>query len=241
MIRLPGYPLFLAVCFKLFGIENYFAPALIQIVLELLGCLLLADFAARIAPPGFAPGARHATLWLAALCPFTASFAVAPLAESLTLFSLALAHVGHGPLRRPADSGPAPSGSPSPSPTLPCFARTAPWQPLRLRRRSFLPFGRAMILQSCPSPRLLRMAVVCALLALAPFTVWTWRNWQAFHVFQPLAPRLATDPGEDPHLGWERWIKILVSRLGFNLRCLLERARRHARHEQASEPRIRLP
>jgi hypothetical protein len=28
-----------------------------------------------------------------------------------------------------------------------------------------------------------------------------------FHVFQPLAPRLATDPGESPNLGWERWVK----------------------------------
>lgn len=51
------------------------------------------------------------------------------------------------------------------------------------------------------------MGIVCALLALAPFAVWTWRNWTVFHVFEPLAPRLATDPGEDPHRGWERWVK----------------------------------
>jgi hypothetical protein len=51
------------------------------------------------------------------------------------------------------------------------------------------------------------MAVVCALLALMPFAAWSWRNWKVFHVFQPLAPRLATDPGEDLHLGWERWVK----------------------------------
>jgi hypothetical protein len=51
------------------------------------------------------------------------------------------------------------------------------------------------------------MALVCVLLALAPFAAWTWRNWQVFRVFEPLAPRLAIDPGEDPHLGWERWVK----------------------------------
>ena len=28
LIRLPGYPLFLAACFRLFGMENYFAPCL---------------------------------------------------------------------------------------------------------------------------------------------------------------------------------------------------------------------
>lgn len=51
------------------------------------------------------------------------------------------------------------------------------------------------------------MALVCVVLALAPFVAWAWRNWQVFHVFEPLAPRLAMDPGEDPHLGWERWVK----------------------------------
>ena len=44
LIRLPGYPLFLALCFRLFGMENYASAALLQIALELLGCWLLADF-----------------------------------------------------------------------------------------------------------------------------------------------------------------------------------------------------
>jgi hypothetical protein len=51
------------------------------------------------------------------------------------------------------------------------------------------------------------MTLVCILLALAPFVLWTARNWQTFHVFEPLAPRLANDPGEDPYPGWERWTK----------------------------------
>jgi len=44
LIRLPGYPLFLAACFGLFGIDNYVAVAYVQIGLELLGCLFLAGF-----------------------------------------------------------------------------------------------------------------------------------------------------------------------------------------------------
>ena len=91
LIRLPGYPLFLALCFRLFGMENYFAAPCVQIVLELLGCLLLADFARRIAPPALKSGAALATLWLAALCPFTASYTVVPLSETPTLFVIALA------------------------------------------------------------------------------------------------------------------------------------------------------
>ena len=51
------------------------------------------------------------------------------------------------------------------------------------------------------------MALVCALLALTPFAAWSWRNWQVLHVFQPLAPRLATDPGADTHPGWEAWVE----------------------------------
>jgi hypothetical protein len=51
------------------------------------------------------------------------------------------------------------------------------------------------------------MAVVCALLALAPFGAWAARNWKVFHVFEPLAPRLANDPGEATYPGWERWVK----------------------------------
>jgi hypothetical protein len=55
--------------------------------------------------------------------------------------------------------------------------------------------------------KLVRLGLVCAVLVLLPFSVWTWRNWRVFHVFEPLAPRLATDPGEDPHPGWESWVK----------------------------------
>jgi hypothetical protein len=54
---------------------------------------------------------------------------------------------------------------------------------------------------------MVRMGVVCGLLVLAPFAVWTARNWRVFHVMEPLAPRLATDPGESTYPGWERWVK----------------------------------
>jgi hypothetical protein len=91
LIRLPGYPLFLALCFRLFGVDNYTAVSYIQIGLELAGCLLLADFVRRIAPNGINEGAAQGTLWLAALCPFTAAYAVAPLTETPTLFAIALA------------------------------------------------------------------------------------------------------------------------------------------------------
>jgi hypothetical protein len=55
--------------------------------------------------------------------------------------------------------------------------------------------------------RLAQMGLVCILLALAPFGVWTVRNWKVFNVFEPLAPRYANDPGENFYPGWQRWVK----------------------------------
>ena len=63
------------------------------------------------------------------------------------------------------------------------------------------------VVNRVPAMRFSRMAAVCVLLALAPFAVWTARNWRVFHVFEPLAPRLAADPGESGNPGWERWVK----------------------------------
>jgi len=40
-----------------------------------------------------------------------------------------------------------------------------------------------------------------------PFVPWAARNWSVFHVFEPLAPRYATDPGEATNPGWQHWIK----------------------------------
>jgi hypothetical protein len=201
LIRLPGYPLFLALCFKVLGMENYASAACVQILLELLGCLLLAAFVRRIAPTGLARGAGLATLWLAALCPFTAIYAAEPLTESLTLFALALALWAvarfHG---RPAWS----------AALLFTFAVSF----AALLRPDGALVGVALAPAMLPAfkgsrsfSRVLRMALICTLLALAPFAVWTARNWHVFHVFEPLAPRYANDPGEDPHLGWESWIK----------------------------------
>ena len=209
LIRLPGYPLFLALCFRLFGMENYVSAAWVQIALELAGCLLLVDFAGRIARrsgTGFSRGAAHATLWLAALCPFTAVYAAEPLAESLTLFVMALALWSAARFRDRPGWGPAlwftfavsyaallrPDGA------LVGVA-LAPALLIGLKRGD----GAGAI----STRKLARMAVVCLLLALTPFAVWTWRNERVFHVFEPLAPRLANDPGENSHPGWERWMK----------------------------------
>ena len=220
LIRLPGYPLFLALCFRLFGMENYASAAWVQIALDLAGCLLLADFARRIAPTslktgapgdgslslGWKTGAAHCTLWLAALCPFTAVYAAEPLTEAPTLFVLTLALWSAARFRERPGWGPALTFTFAvayaallrPDGALAAVA-LAPALLFGLKREG----GRGAI----PSRKLIRMAVVCLLLALAPFAAWTGRNWAVFHVFEPLAPRYANDPGQPAFPGWERWVK----------------------------------
>ncbi len=198
LIRLPGYPLFLAACFRLFGMDNYGAAVYVQIVLELLGCLLLAEFVRRIA----SPGAALATLWLSALCPFTASYAVAPLTETLSLFAIALALWAVGRFHARPGWG------------------SALWFTFAVTFAALLrPDGTLVGVALAPAlvvamrsgvvarTKLARMAVVCVLLALVPFAVWTARNWRVFHVFEPLAPRYANDPGQGTDPGWQRWVK----------------------------------
>jgi hypothetical protein len=85
--RLPGYPLFLAACFRLFGVDHYRAVMYVQLAADLLTCCLAAALAGRL----FGRRARLPVLWLAALCPFTASYVAAPLTETLVLTTIALA------------------------------------------------------------------------------------------------------------------------------------------------------
>ena len=86
LIRLPGYPLFLAACFRVFGVDRYVAVMYVQGLLDLFTCLLVAALARRL----FGQRAGLAALWLSALCPFTAAYVAAPLTEILTLFTIAL-------------------------------------------------------------------------------------------------------------------------------------------------------
>lgn len=202
LIRLPGYPIFLAVCFRVFGVDNYTAVAWLQIALELIACLLLADFVRRI----WSSRAGLNALWLAAMCPFTAVYSSAPLTESLTFDAICLALWG---LDRYLSGVGRPrvrlgwlaifTGAVSsaallrPDGALLAFAL---WPALLLAGRSGRPFKRNI-----------SVALVCGVVSVLPFVIWTGRNWSTFKVFEPLAPRYANDPGEDPHLGWQHWVK----------------------------------
>lgn len=206
LIRLPGYPLFLAICFKFFGTENYASAVWAQIVLDLAGCLLLADFVRRIAPARLSAGAAHCTLWLAALCPFTAIYAASPLTEGPTIFAIVLAMWCAAVFQENPGWPPAlgftfavtfaallrPDGA------LVALAFVPSLLIIVARRRNEVLHVRGGVV---------RMLATCILLAATPFAIWTWRNWRTFQVFEPLAPRYATDPGEPTQAGWISWVK----------------------------------
>jgi hypothetical protein len=48
--------------------------------------------------------------------------------------------------------------------------------------------------------------VACVIVAL-PLCAWTVRNWRVFHVFQPISPKYANDPGEEVPYGFMRWYR----------------------------------
>ena len=212
LIRLPGYPFFLAACFKLFGVANYRAIAWLQIALELAACLLLADFVRRI----WNPRAALNTLWLATMCPFTAVYATAPLTESLTfdcivlaLWSLNLYLTGGSKgLQALENTARKKRGfSPGPRTALSLFTLAISGAALLRPDGALVAIALwpALLLHRNRSTR--KTAILVAVLSILPFAAWTARNASTFHLFEPLAPRYATDPGEDPHLGWQHWVK----------------------------------
>jgi 4-amino-4-deoxy-L-arabinose transferase-like glycosyltransferase len=204
LIRLPGYPLFLAACFAVFGDANYLAVLWIQMAIDLACCALLGVLASRLA------GRRLGliTLWLAALCPFTANYSVVAIAETLSIFCVVLSFVslerweakwrtGQRGLGWAAATGCALSYAvllrPDQGLVAAAIVPVMLW--VGLRRR-----GQTVTSQLLP-------AVVASLMIVLPLLVWTARNWRVFHVIQPLAPRYANDPDETVPYGFQRWYR----------------------------------
>src|ERR1017187_4955684 len=48
LIRLPGYPIFLAACFRIFGMEHYRAVLNVQVAVDIATCWLASALAGRL-------------------------------------------------------------------------------------------------------------------------------------------------------------------------------------------------
>ena len=205
LIRLPGYPLFLAACFRVFGMEHYGAVLYLQAIFDLATCLLIAGCVRLIS------GTRQAwiALFLAVLCPFAANYVANALTETLSIFCVALALYGMALLiKRPGPLAIALLAF--------AFSFAAMLRPDgALLAIAFLPaivvygvrYGYPAGERYGGLRKGLKYALICGALALIPFVPWTVRNWNTFHVFQPLAPRYANDPGETVQPGLQRWTK----------------------------------
>ncbi len=212
LIRLPGYPLFLAACFMVFGIGKYTPILLLQMCMDLWTCLLLAGAARRI----FGERAGLAALWLGAACPFLANFVASPLTETPTLFCMALAfyglvrwvEAGRGLNRWVWAIGFALGWAILLRPEQGLLAAAVVPGMIWLEYKS----KGALIAGGEPfepswTLRVLRAALLVSGLALMPLVPWTVRNWRTFHVVQPLAPRYANDPNEFNPYGFQRWYR----------------------------------
>ena len=217
--RLPGYPAFLAAIFAIFGSNNFRAVLLIQTLLDLGTCFIVADLARRM----FSARAAKAAFLLAALCPFLANYAAAALTETLEIFFTALvldlAVCGLAAFRGDIDS----SATPAPATWLGCGLAIGAC--ILLRPDGGILFGAVAAYLSFPSLRgifatrpnghsswlrilsIFRVGLILTVGAFAPLVPWTLRNLHTMHRFQPLAPRYATESNESVMAGFNRWIK----------------------------------
>ena len=217
--RLPGYPAFLAAIFAVFGVDNFRAVLLIQVLFDLATCFLMADLARRL----FSARAAMAAFLLAGLCPFLADYAAAALTETLEIFfttlALDLAVCGLETLRQQDDS------STRLSPWIGCGLSIGAAILLRPDGGILLAaIGGYLLLllvmgvtrRSTAAPgtqprSIVRAGLILAVSALAPLAPWTWRNLHTLHRFEPLAPRYANDSDEAVMPGFNRWVKTWLA------------------------------
>ncbi len=202
LIRLPGYPAFLAAIFAIFGREHYTAVMVVQALIDTNTCLVIAALALEL----MNARAALAAYLIAAVCPFTANYTAAPLAETLVIFCTA--HVLYYGIRglKGIESGGRPTA---------LWAIAGAWNAAGILLRPdgvllLVPFVAALIYlfgRHVNRKQITAGLAAFVLISLAPLAPWTVRNWWTFHAFQPLAPRYATDPGEFVPLGFNRWVK----------------------------------
>src|SRR6266536_3592130 len=208
--RLPGYPAFLGLIFALFGDENFRAVLLVQVLIDLATCFLIAGLARRL----FSARAAQAAFLLAALCPFLANYAAAALTETLEIFFTVLAlDLAIRGLKDWHDR------------------RLLPWFGCGLAVASAIllrPDGGLLLMaiagylgvmvavsfiRKSPSATLyfLQAGLVLVSVSLAPLLPWSLRNLHTLHRFEPLAPRYANAPDEFVPLGFERWVRTWMA------------------------------
>jgi len=218
LIRLPGYPLFLAGVYETAGVGNNTAVRACQAIIYTCASLLAAIVAMSWVS-GSRRRRRRGAAWvfiLAALCPFTTIFAATILTETLTMFFLAVLMLAATFAIR--------SSSTSESVIWWVIAGIASGAAVLLRPDSGLfalgtgltiiasVFAFADKLSSFRT-RIFRCIWQGSVLSAAFVVVlipWTIRNEEIFGIFQPLAPAHAEMPGEFVPTGYFLWLRTWI-------------------------------
>ena len=225
--RLPGYPLFLAKIFWMFGTGNFRAVLLTQMMLDVGTCLVVADLARRMV----SERAAKIAFLLAALCPFLANYAAAVLTETLEIFFTALAldcavaalermEVGASAHWFWAATGTAiaacillrpDGGILLAAVALYLVVATAAAKADSGDTRLIAALNRCATQKPISFRRRLVAGIIVAAFALLPLAPWTIRNFRTLHHFQPLAPRYANESDELVPRGFIRWVKTWIA------------------------------
>ncbi|MFL6374317.1 MAG: phospholipid carrier-dependent glycosyltransferase, partial [Pyrinomonadaceae bacterium] len=202
-IRMPGYPIFIAAVYYVFGEGNNTAVRLVQAVLDTGTCVLAAMIGFAWTSGRRRRRAAFSAYVLATVCPFVVIYTATILSETLTTFLLA-----------------AMSLTATLAIKSPRALRSAMWWVLTGLIAGSAVFVRpdaglfaagvglalvivGLFLREGERPAFTRRlgevvwkGAVFSLVFLLVLTPWTVRNWRLFGVFQPLSPAHGEMPGE---------------------------------------------
>jgi len=223
LIRMPGYPLFLAGVYSVSNHGNKTAVRIFQALMDTATCALIALVAFLWEPDESRKGRSSiAAFALAAVCPFTTIYVATILSETPTMFfaigmtltaTLALKTsnrrkavslwfatgllAGVAVLLRP-DSG------------LFALALGLTLVVATLARAGELKLSeqrKEILLRTVRTCYLGAVLSVAFCLVLVP---WAIRNYRVFHLFQPLSPAHAEMPGEFVPRGYLTWVRTWI-------------------------------
>jgi len=232
-IRVPGYPLFLAGVYRLFGEDNNRAVRIAQALLSTLTCLIVGLIAMAWTPSEWDESRRRRALLLgialAAICPFTAIYVTVILTETwATLLGAACAlaaslaiksEAGARKIAWWAAAGVLGGGATMFRPDAAMFVGAAGILMVLVQAGKAVASARSSRARTTKARRSglrepLRAALVSGTAIALGFglalTPWTIRNARVFGMFQPIAPSDAGMPGEFSYQGYIAWLKTWV-------------------------------
>lgn len=215
IIRLPGYPLFLAAIYTVFGHGNNTAVRVVQAVVDTLTCALVGWVAFEwVVDPERKHRAALIAFALAAVCPFTAIYVATILTEVPTNFlAVAMVLAATFAFKATGDRNRTNNTDRKRAPVWWILAGLIGGIAVLFRPDSGLfvaAVGGTLVLSLLWKRRLKQFLLSAVVLSVAFCLVlvpWTIRNRRVFGVFQPLAPAHCEMPGEFVPRGYLLWLR----------------------------------